>query len=141
VAGRVVRVAVEAGGRDHVQPGPLGEQPQRPRVAAEADRREIGDGAGAGGAHRRRLGHHRLQLGERLAGQRRRAEEQVLVRVGGSERLRRDGPEHGLDGAARAFLHGASQDGAGIAAWYRRRLQGHGDAVVVGGAASRRSPR
>ena len=121
VAGGVVHVAVEAGGGDDVQPGPRGEQPQPSRVAAAADRREVRDGMRTGGAYRRRLGHHGLQLGKGLAGQRRRAEEQVLVRVGGPERFRRDRPQHGLDGVPQAILHGASRNGARDAASYRRR--------------------
>lgn len=105
MAGRVVGVAVEAGGRHHLDARAPGDLGQPAGVAAEPDGRQVHDRADAARPDPGDLLGDAVEVAVLLARQRRRGEEQVLVRVDPSEPVGGERPEHALHGRR----HGASR--------------------------------
>lgn len=83
--------------------GPLADRGQAARVAAEADRRQVDHRVDAGRLDRGDLGDHGVEIDELVPGQRRRTQEQMLVRVDRAEPPGRDVAQHRCDAPLASF--------------------------------------
>jgi hypothetical protein len=93
----VMRGLVQAGRGDHVDAGLTGELDERLRPAAHAERRPLHDGSAAKLGEGPELSASPFRVIDLLAREQRRAEEQMVVRVGHAELTWREVPEDAPD--------------------------------------------
>jgi hypothetical protein len=105
----VVRGLVQAGRGDHVDAGLASEVDERLRPATHAERRPLHDGSAAKLGEGAELSASRLRIIDLLAREQRRAEEQMVVRVGHAELFRREIAQDAPDYHCRPTLRSSNR--------------------------------